>query len=82
MSCDPQVLVRVRFGFAKGVKAGWLYLYPPLEASLLLAFFYSHDMRSLLMLCMTFKVFCCVHFSSFGAHSPHASLILFFVADV
>ena len=38
----------VRFGFAEGVKAGWLYLYPPLEASPLLAFFYSHGMRSLL----------------------------------
>ena len=46
--CDPQVLVRVRFGLAKGVKAGWLYLYPPLEASPLPPFIYSYDMRSLL----------------------------------
>ena len=30
----------------------------------------------------TINVFCCVRFSSFGAHSPHASLILFCVADL
>ena len=37
----------MRFGRTKGVKAGWFYLYPPLEASPLLAFFYSYDMRGL-----------------------------------
>ena len=72
----------MRFGFAEGVKAGWLYLYPPLEASPLPAFFYSDDMRSLLIVCRPSKVFCCVHFLSFGAHSPHTSLILFCVADL
>ena len=55
--CDPQVLVRVRFGLAEGVKAGWLYLYPPLEASPLPAFFYSYDMRSLLIVCRPSKCF-------------------------
>ena len=45
-SVNPKFLW-VRFGRTKSVKAGWFYLYPPLEASPLLAFFYSYDMRGL-----------------------------------
>ena len=53
--CDPQVLVRVRFGFALWCEGWRLYLYPPLEASPLLTFFYSHDMRSLLYVVRDFQ---------------------------
>ena len=76
--------MRVRFGLALWCEGWRLYLYPPLEASLLLPFIdkFSDDMRRHFVVHDFSKVFCCVHFSSFGAHSPHASLILFSVPDV
>ena len=82
--CDPQVHVRVRFGFALWCEGWRLYLYPPLEASPLLVFIdkFSYDMRRRFVVRDFSKVFCCVHFSSFGTHSSHASLIHFFVPDV
>ena len=82
--CDPQVHVRVRFGFALWCEGWRLYLYPPLEASPLLVFIdkFSYDMRRRFVVRDLSKVFCCVHFSSFGTHSSHALLIHFFVPDV
>ena len=74
--------MRVRVGLAEGVKAGWLYLYPPLEASPLLAFFYSYDMRSLLYIVHDFQsVLLC---SLFVFWSTFISRLtdLFFVPDV
>ena len=82
--CDPQVLVRVRFGFALWCEGWRLYLYPPLEASPLLVFIdkFSYDMRRHFVVRDLSKVFCYVHFLSFGTFSSHALLIHFFVPDV
>ena len=82
--CDPQVHVRVRFGFALWCEGWRLYLYPPLEASPLLVFIdkFSYDMRRRFVVRDLSKVFCYVHFSSFGTVSSHALLIHFFVPDV
>ena len=76
--------MRVRFGFALLCEGWGLYLYPPLEASPLLVFIdkFSYDMRRRFVVRDLSKVFCCVHFSSFGTHSSHALLINFFVPDV
>ena len=72
----------VRFGLAEGVKAGWLYLYPPLDASPPLPFS-SYDMRGPDNCVQTVQsVAVCVHFLFFGSFSQHAPLIHFCVADL
>ncbi len=69
--------VAVQFGLAKGVKAGWLYLYPPLDASPPLPFS-SYDMRGPDNCVQTFNVLLVVLIFRFLDHftsSPFDSFL-------
>ena len=72
----------VRFGLAEGVKAGWLYLYPPLDASPPLPFS-SYDMRGPDNCVQTSNVLLFVFiFFVFDSLSHHTPLIHFSVPDL